>query len=79
MTPIVRTFPPSTTRDPSGAPETALFDASVPEPAPTGDLVDARVGSEGDRKRAQDQQESDEHITEHALMLPQLFDQHQSQ
>ena len=39
------------------------------EPAPAGDVVDARVGSGDDRERAHDEQESDDDIAEHVFMM----------
>ena len=48
------------------------------EPAPAGDVVDARVRSGDDRERAHDEQESDDDVAEHALMMLDQVYQRQS-
>ena len=39
------------------------------EPAPAGDVVDARVRSGDYRERAHDEQEGDDDVAEHVLMM----------
>jgi hypothetical protein len=51
---------------------------SAREAAPPGLLVDPRIGAGEVRERAHDQEQSDEDVPEHNLIMSLPFDQHQS-